>query len=374
MRGSIARGGNEHFAQRFCAALPTLARMNKSAVWMMACAIALGCAGSEPDDSCGNVAGSAGVAGSMNAGTTAPPLAGASGTSAGNVGSGGAMPDAAAPSDAAAPADSSTALDAAVQSDAASDSGEPDATREGWALTFRDEFDEPAGTGVDTAKWTPVNKGDGFGNNELQFYTDRTDNARTDGDGSLIIEVREESYMGREYTSARLESIDTFVQTYGRFEIRAKLPFGQGIWPAFWLLGNDIGEVSWPACGEIDIMEHVGRTPSTNYGSLHGPGYSGGNPLSEQYMLENGARFADDFHEYAVEWEPDVVRWYVDENLYETRTPADVPQGGEWVYDHPFFMILNVAVGGAFPGSPDDTTTFPQRLLVDYVRVYERDM
>jgi beta-glucanase (GH16 family) len=264
--------------------------------------------------------------------------------------------------------------DSAVDAGSPIDAGgaEPDAERDGWTLSFRDEFNEPEGEGVDTTKWTPVNKGDGFGNNELEFYTPRTQNARMDGQGSLIIEVLKEDYMGRMYTSTRLESSGKFEQRYGRFEIRAKVPFGQGIWPAYWLLGNDIASASWPNCGEIDIMEQVGRMPSTNYGSLHGPGYSGGNPLSTQYHLEGGARFADTFHEYAIEWEPDVVRFYVDDELYSTRTPSDVPSGGRWVYDHPFFMILNVAVGGPFPGSPDGTTMFPQRMLVDYVRVYRR--
>ena len=264
-----------------------------------------------------------------------------------------------------------TLADAAV--DAETDASVEPGKRPGWRITFRDEFDGAEGTGIDTTKWTPEDKGDGFGNNELQFYTPRTDNARMDGDGSLIIEVRRESYMGRDYTSARLDTKGKFEQTFGRFEIRAKVPFGQGIWPAFWMLGNNISDVSWPQCGEIDIMEHVGRTPSTNYGSLHGPGYSGGNTLSAQYELNEGKRFADAFHEYAVEWEEDVVRFYVDGNLYKTRTPADVPSGGQWVYDHPFYLILNVAVGGPFPGSPDDTTTFPQRLLVDYVRAYGPD-
>jgi beta-glucanase (GH16 family) len=256
-----------------------------------------------------------------------------------------------------------------ASADAATDSG---AALPGWTLTFDEEFDGPAGTGIDTSHWTPQNKGDGFGNNELEFYTPRTDNAQLDGNGSLAIKVIEESYMGRDYTSARLESKGQFEQQYGRFEIRAKLPFGQGIWPAFWLLGNDISEVSWPQCGEIDIMEFVGKTPSRNYGSLHGPGYSGGNPLGGTYDLPDGAQFKDDFHVFAIEWEENVVRWYVDGNLFETRTPADVPQGHEWVYDHPFYMILNVAVGGAFPGSPDDSTMFPQTMLVDYIRVYSR--
>jgi len=362
--------------------------MNTWRIWVAVGAFLVGCASNDPATMAAP-AQSGGHGGGSAAGTPAAPagMSGGGGSAGcgaaracGSGGSGGA----AAPNDAGTGARDAAANDAAMRDaavpndaappDAASDaSSEPDAERPGWTLTFREEFDQPAGTGVDTTKWTPVNRGDGFGNNELQFYTPRTENARMDGDGSLIIEVREEQYMGRMYTSARLESTDKFEQTYGRFEIRAQVAFGQGIWPAFWLLGNDIGEVSWPQCGEIDIMEHVGRTPSTNYGSLHGPGYSGGNPLSALYELPGGARLADGFHEYTVEWEPDVVRWYVDGNLYHTRTPDDVPAGGEWVYDHPFYMILNVAVGGPFPGSPDDTTTFPQRLLVDYVRVYERE-
>ena len=138
------------------------------------------------------------------------------------------------------------------------------------------------------------------------------------------------------------------------------------------MLGANIDTVSWPTCGEVDIMENVGREPSRNHGSMHGPGYSGGKPLTSTYDLPNGARFADDFHVFAAEWEQNVVRFYVDGNLYSTRTPADVPVGKMWVYDHPFFIILNVAVGGAFPGSPDQTSTYPQTMRVDWVRVYAR--
>src|SRR5262249_1185404 len=146
----------------------------------------------------------------------------------------------------------------------------------------------------------------------------------------------------------------------------------QGIWPAFWMLGNNISSVSWPKCGEIDIMENIGKEPSIVHGSLHGPGYSGGNPLGAAYTLQGGAQFKDDFHVFAVEWEGEVIRFYVDGNLYETRTDKDVPQGATWVYDHPFFLLLNLAVGGQWPGAPNDSTTFPQKLTVDYVRVYER--
>lgn len=237
---------------------------------------------------------------------------------------------------------------------------------------WSDEFNGTLGSAVDSSKWNLVNKGDGFGNNELEFYRDGTNNAAMDGNGNLVITAKEESYGGRNYTSAKLESSGKFEQTYGRFEARIKIPRGQGLWPAFWMLGNNIGSVGWPTCGEIDIMENVGKEPSIVHGSLHGPGYSGGNPLGGSYTLPNGGVFADDFHEFAVEWEENVVRFYVDDNLYETRTPADVPSGGTWVYDHPFYIILNVAVGGNWPGSPDGTTQFPQTMLVDYVRVYTR--
>jgi beta-glucanase (GH16 family) len=174
-----------------------------------------------------------------------------------------------------------------------------------------------------------------------------------------------------EYTSARMNTAGKFEQAYGRFESRIKLPTGKGIWPAFWVLGNNISNVSWPQCGEIDIMENIGSTPSTNYGSLHGPGYSGGQDLTGSYTLP-GHTLSEDFHVYAIEWEPNVVRFYFDNVNYETRTPADVPAGKTWVYDHPFFVILNLAVGGYWPGDPDGTTQFPQTLAVDYVRVYAK--
>ncbi|HMJ11757.1 MAG TPA: glycoside hydrolase family 16 protein, partial [Polyangiaceae bacterium] len=233
-------------------------------------------------------------------------------------------------------------------------------------------FEGPRGTAVDGTKWNLVNKGDGFGNNELQFYTNRTKNASLDGEGSLVITAIKEAYSGRDYTSARLESNGKFEFTYGRVESRLRVPRGQGIWPAFWTLGANIGSVGWPTCGEIDIMENIGREPSIVHGTLHGPGYSGGNPLGAAYTLPGGQKFADAFHVFAIEWERDVVRFYVDGQLYRTRTPADVPSGARWVYDHPFFMLLNVAVGGIWPGSPDSTTTFPQTMTVDYVRVYTR--
>jgi beta-glucanase (GH16 family) len=163
-----------------------------------------------------------------------------------------------------------------------------------------------------------------------------------------------------------------FEHTKGRFEARIQIPKGQGLWPAFWMLGNDIGTAGWPTCGEIDIMENIGKEPSTVHGTIHGPGYSGGNGIGAPDTLAGGAKFADDFHLFAIEWDDTSIRWFVDSNNYETRTPADLPAGKTWVYDHPFFMLLNVAVGGQWPGNPDGTTTFPQTMKVDYVRVYDK--
>lgn len=245
-----------------------------------------------------------------------------------------------------------------------------------WTLVWSDEFDGANGTSPDAAKWVFDIGGGGWGNNELETYTSRTENARLE-DGMLVIRALQETYTGpdlipRDYTSARLKTLGRAQWTYGRIEARLKLPFGQGLWPAFWMLGADIEQVGWPNCGEIDIMENIGREPSIVHGTLHGPGYSGGSGIGSSYTLPGGARFADDFHVFAVEWEANVIRFYVDGNLYATRRPADLPGGASWVFNKPFFLILNVAVGGNWPGAPDASTVFPQTLFVDYVRVYQR--
>jgi beta-glucanase (GH16 family) len=244
-----------------------------------------------------------------------------------------------------------------------------------WTLTWSDEFNGVDGSLPDASKWKMQTGGGGWGNNELETYTARAMNA-VQREGNLEIIAQKETFTGndgikREYTSARLQSKGLFEQKYGRFEARIKMPKGQGIWPAFWMLGGDIDKVGWPTCGEVDIMETIGSETNTNVGSLHGPGYSGGNPLNGKYTLPSGT-FDTDFHVYAVEWEPTTIRFYVDNVNYETRTSADVPKGSRWVYDHPFFMLLNVAVGGNWPKSPDATTVFPQKRLVDYVRVYAK--
>lgn len=246
----------------------------------------------------------------------------------------------------------------------------------GWRLVWSDEFDGPDGTRPDPARWVYDLGGGGWGNAELQTYTDRVENAVVRG-GMLVITARAEKFTGadgiaRGYTSARLKTLGKFEQRYGRFEARMHLPRGQGIWPAFWMLGRDIDRVGWPQCGEIDIMENIGREPTTVHGTIHGPGYSGGDGIGAAVESADGRPFADAPHVFAVEWEPQEIRWYVDGRLYQTRRPGDLPSGARWVFDHPHFLLLNVAVGGHWPGSPDETTNFPQELRVDYVRVYAR--
>jgi beta-glucanase (GH16 family) len=250
-----------------------------------------------------------------------------------------------------------------------------------WTLAWGDEFNGPAGSAVDGTKWVfeTGNGSNGWGNHELEYYTNTTKNAAMDGAGNLVITAYRETLGNKfrcwngvcQYTSARLKTQGKFEQAYGRFEARMRLPYGQGIWPAFWMLGNNIARAGWPTCGEIDIMENIGREPSIVHGTIHGPGYSGANGIGAPYALSSGT-FSDNFHVFAIEWEPNVIRWYVDGNLYQTRTPSDLPAGSAWVFDHPFFMILNLAVGGYWPGDPDATTIFPQKLYVDYVRVYKK--
>ncbi|MGO8756507.1 MAG: family 16 glycosylhydrolase [Terracidiphilus sp.] len=244
-------------------------------------------------------------------------------------------------------------------------------------LVWSDEFNGPNGSLPDPGKWTVVEGGSGFGNGELESYTDRPDNIHEE-QGNLVITARKEAHTGpdgvaRAYTSARIQTKGLFEQKYGRIEARIKLPAGQGIWPAFWMMGNDYESAGWPNCGEIDIMENVGFEPSVVHGSLHGPGYSGGQPLSGTFTLPEKARFGDGFHLFAVEWEPREIRFYVDDNLYETQSMDSIPSSKHWVFDHPFYLLLNVAVGGHWPGNPDATTSFPVSMLVDYVRVYRFD-
>jgi beta-glucanase (GH16 family) len=235
------------------------------------------------------------------------------------------------------------------------------------AATFTDDFNGSAGAAVDGSKWQ-LETGDNVNNHERQYYTSGTNNAQLDGQGHLVITAKKENpgnyncWYGRcEYTSARLNTSGKFTQAYGHFETRMKLPRGQGMWPAFWMLGGG----NWPTDGEIDIMENVGFEPNTVHGTIHGPGYSGAGGIGAAY---SGPNFSDDFHTYAIDWSPNQIKWYVDGNLYQTRTPSDL-NGNRWVYDHNFFVIMNLAVGGYWPGDPNSSTQFPQQLVVDYVHV-----
>ena len=231
-------------------------------------------------------------------------------------------------------------------------------------MIWSDEFDGAAGSPVDSDTWQPDIGGHDWGNEELQYYTSGTENASLDGASNLAIVVR---HSGPQYTSARLISKDRVAFTYGLVEARIRLPSGRGIWPAFWMLGHNLDDVGWPQCGEIDVMENVGKDPSVVHGTIHGPGYSGAAGITASH--DAGSGLADSFHVYSVNWEPGRIRWYLDEQLYGTVTHADV-QGKPWVFDHDFFLLVNVAVGGTLPGDPDSSVIFPQTMLIDYVRVY----
>jgi beta-glucanase (GH16 family) len=289
--------------------------------------------------------------------------------------------------DAATSADASRPLDAARADGPAADGSHADAggtdtgavdasddtSLPGWTLTWSDEFDLPNGSAADPTKWVHETGGGGWGNDELEYYTDGTDNAVIQ-DGALVITATNAgasqyqcSYGTCQYTSARLKTEGLFSQQYGRFEARVQMPTGQGLWPAVWMLGENIDTVSWPACGEIDFMETIGSDISTNHGSLHAPSYDPTGTTS----LPSGETFAQAFHTFAVEWSSGTVAFYVDDALYETQNESDMP-GGTWEFDHAFFLVMNVAVGGQWPGSPDGTTTFPQTMKVDWIRVYQK--
>ncbi|MEU6196189.1 family 16 glycosylhydrolase [Streptomyces sp. NPDC047061] len=246
------------------------------------------------------------------------------------------------------------------------------------AVTFSDTFDGAAGSAVNSSKWT-LETGDNVNNHEREYYTSGTNNAALDGQGHLVITAKKENpanyqcwYGTCQYTSARMNTSGKFSAQYGHVEARMKIPRGQGMWPAFWMLGTDIGSVGWPNSGEIDVMENVGYEPSTIHGTIHGPGYSGSNGIGAAYSLSNGQAFADAFHTFAVDWAPNSIKWSVDGVVYQTRTPADVGSN-TWAFNKPFFLILNLAVGGDWPGDPNSSTVFPAQLVVDSVSVTTSD-
>lgn len=243
----------------------------------------------------------------------------------------------------------------------------------GWKLVWSDEFE---GKELDFTKWAVEENGHGGGNGELQYFVDRPENVRVE-DGHLVIEARKEKFnaagVEKEFTSGRIRTKRRASWLYGRFEVRAKLPAGRGLWPAIWMLPEKEQYGGWAASGEIDIMELVGHEPAKVHGTLHhGASWPKNVHTGAPFELEGGT-FADGFHVFAVEWEKGEIRWYVDGELYQTQTKwsstgADFPAP----FDQPFHLILNVAVGGAWPGPPDDKTVFPQRMTVDWVRVYQR--
>lgn len=241
----------------------------------------------------------------------------------------------------------------------------PIAVPDGWNLVWHDEFEDDS---IDSTSWTFDIGAGGWGNGEAEYYTSRPENARQEK-GTLVIEARQEKLEDSYYTSARLKTQGLREFQYGRIEARIRVPEGKGLWPAFWMLGSNFNGGNWPDCGEIDIMEYVGKEPDLIMGTLHGPGYSGA--LGFTKWNRQTYNIADDFHTYAIEWEPDEIRWYFDGTQYHTVTRSDIGDR-PWVFDQPFFIILNLAVGGQLGGVIGLDTKFPAPYYVDYVRVYQR--
>lgn len=237
-----------------------------------------------------------------------------------------------------------------------------------FEMVWNEEFDGEKGAFVDPTKWVyDLGNGvNGWGNNELQTYTSKPENISMDGEGNLVITAIKDD--ADNYTSARIKTKGLFSKQFGKIEARIKTPTGSGIWPAFWMLGSDIDNVGWPQCGEIDIMEQNGKFSNLTHSTLHGPGYSGGNSITAAYGLQN-ARFDTDFNVYGVEWSRNQIDFFINGLLFKRMTPEDVT--GEWVYNQPFYILLNLAVGGSYVGAPNEYTPFPGTMHIDYIRVYK---
>lgn len=229
-----------------------------------------------------------------------------------------------------------------------------------WNLVWSDEFN---GTSINRSDWTFDTGGGGWGNSELEYYTDRSQNA-TVANGNLLIIAKHESYSGNSYTSARLKSEGLKSFTYGKIVARIKLPQGKGFWPAFWMLGSNISKVGWPECGEIDIMEHINKVPYIN-GTMH---WSNNGHVSYGRTIDCDS--VTRYNTYSVEWSPDSIKWFLDGTEYCANSITNGIDSTQ-AFQKPFFILLNMAVGGSWPGSPDSTTTFPDTMFVDYVRVYQ---
>lgn len=250
---------------------------------------------------------------------------------------------------------------------------------EGWQLVWSDEFSGAAGSLPDSSKWTYDTGGGGWGNNEEEVYcaagsnvnpcSTATPNAFLDGNGNLVISATNTNGI---WTSTRMKTENIENLQYGRIEARMKLPMGAGIWPAFWLLGANINTSGWPLCGEMDVMESVPQYgPSKTSSTIHGP-FSGGNGVGSSFIFPDGGTISD-FHTYGVIWSPNEAQFYRDDPsapYFTIRNTSDIP--GDWVFNHPFFLIMNLAMGGYFPGYTNSTTPNPAVMTVDYVRIYRR--
>lgn len=253
----------------------------------------------------------------------------------------------------------------------------------GWVLSWSDEFDGPVGAPIDSTRWS-FDLGDGcsagncgWGNQEREYYTDRRENIALNGQGQLAITALPTPngltcyYGACRYTSAKVKTQGKRVAAPGRVEARIKLPAGQGLWPAFWMLGSSFPTTPWPASGELDIMENHGSHMGSTSSAIHGPGYFGNTPFVHSHTLATGT-FSDAFHTFAVEWDTKRIAFLVDGETHYVVSRADIEARGPWAFDQPFFVILNLAVGGNFDGHPASDAIFPATMLVDYVRVFTR--
>ncbi len=263
---------------------------------------------------------------------------------------------------------------------------QPAANAQNWTLIWSDEFNGASGAYPDASKWNyDTGNNNGWGNGELEIYcapgsntapcAASQPNAYQDGNGDLVIHARKDS--SGQWTSARLKTLGKFQFQYGRVEARMKLPVGDGLWPAFWMLGANINSVGWPQTGEDDILEWVqSYGPNTTSSTTHGPGYSGGNGIGARYTFPNGGRVDDAaYHVYGLIWSPNLLQYYRDStsNIFLTISPSTIPAGTQWVYNNPFFILLNFAIGsGGFPGPTDGSTPSSANTLIDYVRVYQQ--